>query len=87
MARTKTATTAATTAQDLPPLSDADALRRLWRLTLDSAIKTLESGEANASAINVSRQFLADQGIDHRNLSRLDKAVNIDLVNLPSFDD
>lgn len=69
------------------PLSDAEALRLLWRLTLDSAIKTLEGGEANASAINVSRQFLADQGIDHRNLSRLDKAVSLDLSQLPSFDD
>lgn len=79
--------TTAATLPETPPLSDADALRRLWRLTLEGSIKNLEGGDANAAGLNVARQFLADQGVDHRSLQHLDQGFRFDPRDLPTFDD
>ncbi|MDO9453756.1 MAG: hypothetical protein Q7J29_12960 [Stagnimonas sp.] len=71
------------------PLSDADLLRKLWRLNLAKIVEALESGEVNAAGLNVARQFLMDQGVNRQTLDTLDsgRATLATLRNLPNFDE
>lgn len=71
------------------PLSDADLLRKLWRLNLAKIVEALESGEVNAAGLNVARQFLMDQGVNRQTLDTLDsgRATLTTLRNLPNFDE
>lgn len=72
--------------------TEAQLLRKLWRLNLTKLIESLESGEVTASGLNVARQFLSDQGVTRQTLEQLDAkggtlGALASLVNLPSFDD
>lgn len=83
------------TQADVPPSAgseptDADLLRKLWRLNLKALIAELEGGESKAATLNVARQFLADQGVNRQTLDSLDGTRGSSLAalrDLPRFDD
>jgi hypothetical protein len=63
--------------------TDGELLAQLWRLQLSALIKRMESSEAlSAAEFNVTRQFLADNGISLATIDRSD--VNRAMRNLAS---
>lgn len=62
-------------------------LSRAWTLMADAVLRSLEADSPSASALEVGRKFLADNGATIDAIRDWRGSLGVDPASLPTFDD